>query len=83
MAAGSVPIYSGISNITDYVPKECFIDFHQFKNHEELYAYISTMTDKTYNSYLKCIKNYMAEPEKNLNHPKQVTTLILSHIENK
>ncbi len=81
MAAGSVPIYSGASNITDYVPKECFIDFHQFKNHEELYTYISTMPDKTYNSYLKCIKNYMTEPEKNINHYKNVVLTIISHID--
>ena len=80
MAAGSVPIYSGASNIKDHVPEACFIDFHKFKNHEELYTYISTMPDETYMSYLNCIQKYMSEPEKNPNHPKKAASIILSHI---
>ena len=27
---GTVPIYLGASNIEDYVPKDCFIDMHEF-----------------------------------------------------
>ena len=83
MAAGSVPIYSGAPNITDYLPKECFIDFHAFKNHEELYEYISTMTEETYKSYMNCIQTYMKNPTKNENHPENVVSVILSHIDNK
>lgn len=83
MAAGSVPIYSGAPNITDYLPKECFIDFHAFKNHEELYEYISTMTEETYKSYTNCIETFMKNPEKHPNHPTNVVSTILSHIDNK
>lgn len=83
MAAGSVPIYSGAPNITNYVPEACFIDFHKFKDHEELYEYISTMSDETYKSYLNCIQTYMENPEKHSNHPKNVVSVILSHIDNK
>lgn len=81
MAAGSVPIYSGAPNITDYVPKECFIDFHAFKNHEELYHYISTMSDEKYNSYLNCISKFMENPEKHENHSINVTKTILKHLD--
>ena len=83
MAAGSVPIYSGAPNIRDYVPDTCFIDFHAFKNHEELYEYISTMSDDTYITYLNCIKTFMKNPEKQANHPTKVVSVILSHIDNK
>ncbi len=83
MAAGSVPIYSGAPNITDYVPQACFIDFHKFKNHKELYKYISTMPKKTYKSYMNCIETFMKNPEKHPNHPTNVVSTILSHIDNK
>lgn len=83
MAAGSVPIYSGAPNIQDYVPKACFIDFHSFKNHEELYKYISTMSDETYMNYLNCIKIFMEKLEKHANHPTNVVSVILEHIDNK
>lgn len=83
MAAGSVPIYSGAPNIDKHVPKECYIDFHAFKKHDDLYKYISTMPDEKYMSYLNCIRTFMSEPEKHANHPKNVVSIILSHIDEK
>ena len=80
MAAGSVPIYSGAPNITDYVPQECFIDYHAFQNLDELYNFLKTMSDDTYNQYLSCIQNVMKDPLKNENHYKNVAEKILSHI---
>ena len=83
MAAGSVPIYSGAPNITDYVPKACFIDFHNFDSYDELHTFLTNMTDKEYNSYLKCIKNFMENPEKQENHYLNVAETVYNHIEGK
>lgn len=80
MAAGSVPIYSGAPNITDYVPKECFIDFYAFNNHEELYQYIKNMSDKKYNEYMSCISDFMKEPERHENYPPKVAKKIFDLI---
>lgn len=80
MAAGSVPIYSGAPNITEYVPQSCFIDFHAFQSHEELYDFLANMSDDTYNDYLDCIKDFMAEPESHPNHYKNVAQIILYHM---
>ena len=48
MAAGTIPIYWGAPNIEYYVPKECFIDFTQFRSMDQLYDYLIKMDDVTY-----------------------------------
>ena len=80
MAAGSVPVYSGAPNITDYVPKECFIDYHQFNDFKKLYQFLSTMDNHTYHSYLHCINEFMNNPERHPNHYKNVSQKILKEI---
>lgn len=57
--AGCVPIYWGANNILDYVPKECFIDFRDFKSYDELYQFIKNMRDDEYMKYLENIENYL------------------------
>jgi len=43
--AGVVPIYLGAPDICDFVPKNCFIDVRDFKNHQELNAYLASLCD--------------------------------------
>ena len=81
MAANTVPVYSGAPNIQDYVPKECFIDYHSFKNNEEMYDVLSKMDDTTYQSYINCINNFMKKPERHPNYYKNVVNKILKHLE--
>lgn len=57
--AGCVPIYLGANNITDYVPKQCFIDKRDYESYEELYMYISTMDEKRYLEYLESIETFL------------------------
>lgn len=59
MAAGCVPIYWGAPNISDYVPKECYIDRTQFKTYEELYAYLVQIESTQYQKYLESIQKYL------------------------
>lgn len=56
--AGCVPIYWGANNITDHIPKECFIDKREFKNYEELYEYIKNISDGKYLEYLDAIEEF-------------------------
>jgi len=62
-AAGVVPIYYGAPNVQDYIPKECFIDFRDFRSYEELYQLLTTMTEVEYQSYLDAVKAFIATPE--------------------
>lgn len=57
--AGCVPVYWGANNITDYIPKECFIDKRDFKTYEELYMFLTEMQDGEYIRYLINIENYL------------------------
>jgi hypothetical protein len=57
--AGAVPIYLGSRNITEYIPNNCFIDRRKFKSNDEVYLYISKMSDKDYLEYLINIEQYI------------------------
>jgi len=55
----TVPIYWGAPNIDEIIPKNCFIDFRDFNNYEELYAYIKNMTNKDYMQYIENINTFL------------------------
>ena len=52
---GIVPIYWGASDIEEYVPKECFIDYSKFESLDELAEYLFHMEEEEYNRYLEAI----------------------------
>ncbi|MBI5346654.1 MAG: hypothetical protein HZB76_05895 [Chlamydiae bacterium] len=56
---GSVPIYLGASNVTDYIPKNCFIDRRDFASNEELYYFLKSITEKEYEEYIANIKSFL------------------------
>jgi hypothetical protein len=61
--AGCVPIYWGANNITDHIPKECFIDKRDFEDYKSLYAYLTDLSDDKYLEYIDAIENYLKSKE--------------------
>ncbi len=57
--AGCIPIYWGANNITEHIPKECFIDKRDFASYEGLYEYITNISVETYQEYLNNIEIYL------------------------
>jgi hypothetical protein len=57
--AGCVPVYLGANNVKDFIPEKCFIDKRQFPTYEELYEYLTAMSDDEYLSYLHNIEHYL------------------------
>jgi len=51
----SVPVYLGSPVVSQYIPKECFIDIRDFKNNDELVKYLENMPSKEYDQYIKNI----------------------------
>ncbi|MCM1125467.1 MAG: glycosyltransferase family 10 [Lachnospiraceae bacterium] len=51
-----VPIYLGAKNVTDYIPRECFIDFNDFESYDTLANYLVGMTEERYNKYLEAAR---------------------------
>jgi len=58
--AGCVPIYWGASNITNYIPKDCFIDFREFRNYDNLLKYLDSIDENKYNSFTNNIRSLMS-----------------------
>ncbi len=58
--AGVVPVYYGASNISDEVSSDCFIDWRNFSSYDELYRYLSNITETEFNQYLSNMRRYLA-----------------------
>jgi alpha(1,3/1,4) fucosyltransferase len=43
--AGTVPIYLGAPDVTDYIPRECFIDMREFSGYSELRSYLKSLNE--------------------------------------
>lgn len=63
--AGCVPIYLGANNITDYIPKECFIDKRDYDTYEDLYDCISNIDQTTYMNYVEHIEQFLNSEKAN------------------
>jgi hypothetical protein len=56
--AGTIPIYLGAPDITDYIPKDCFIHMRDFKNYAELRAFLKSLKDSDIENYRNNIHNF-------------------------
>ena len=61
--AGCVPVYWGAPNVSDYIPRECYIDKTKFESYEELYSYLSNMREEEYTRYIENIKKFLKRDE--------------------
>ena len=59
LCSGIVPIYGGATNIKEYVPQECYIDYFEFKNLDDLSLFISQMDKETYQKYLDAAQDFL------------------------
>ncbi|NOS97700.1 MAG: hypothetical protein HOP25_04430 [Methylotenera sp.] len=57
--SGCVPVYWGASNITDYIPADCFVDRRQFKDTEAVYHFLKSMTEDAFNGYQRRIAEFL------------------------
>lgn len=57
--SGCVPVYWGASNITDYVPADCFIDRRLFADTEDIYKHLKNITEDEYRGYQQRIAVFL------------------------
>lgn len=57
--AGCVPVYCGAPDITDFVPRNAFIDLRDFKSHDELERFLQGMSEEVYHTYIKNIEVFL------------------------
>lgn len=58
-----VPVYWGADNVTNYIPKECFVDKRDFNTYDELYEYLKNMTEEEYNQRVLAIEKYLSSQQ--------------------
>ena len=58
--AGTVPIYWGAPEITDYVPANCFIDMRKFADYAELQTFLKNLTGEEILEFKKNAREFLA-----------------------
>lgn len=80
MKAGTVPVYLGAPNVEEFVPKECFINYADFKNDEDLYAFLKAVTPQQYQSYLDCAQRFFDGEQAARLHPNAIAQKLINEI---
>ena len=57
--SGCVPVYWGATNISEYIPSDCFIDRRQFANTEAVYNYIKKINEEEFRGYQQRIAAFL------------------------
>jgi hypothetical protein len=58
--SGILPVYCGATNINSYIPDNCFINYRDFQNLDELDEFLKSMNHKKYMQYLAAIDAYLS-----------------------
>lgn len=61
--SGCIPIYWGANNITEYVPKDCFIDRRQFDSQQDLHDYLCGLDEDQLHQFKISINQYLNSNE--------------------
>ena len=61
--AGCIPVYFGAPDITDFIPKESFIDFREFGNYVELERFLRDMSELDFQKYVDAARDFLASSE--------------------
>lgn len=79
--ARTIPIYWGAENVTDYIPKNTFIDRRDFKNNDELLKFINLINEKDYMSYINNIENFLSSKEYKVFLPENFSKILCNHLQ--
>lgn len=58
--SGTVPIYWGAENISEYIPEDCYIDRRKFSSMKEVCRWISHISEAEYANYIDAIHRYLS-----------------------
>jgi hypothetical protein len=79
--AGCVPIYLGEPNIEKWVDPRCFIDFRNFKNYDEMYEYLSNITENEYKKIQAYGRDFILSTDYYQYSSKNFAEIIMANIE--
>ncbi len=79
--SGTVPVYWGAPEITDYVPEDCFIDMRKFSNYAELGTFLKSLTTEQIADYKENARDYLGSEKFRLFSKETFAELIQNVIE--
>jgi hypothetical protein len=77
-----VPIYWGANNVLSYIPKNCFIDFRDFKNYNDVFKYIKNISEKDYMNYLDNIELFLNSEQSTQFNSNEFAKIVVNSILN-
>lgn len=80
LCSGIVPIYAGANNVYEYVPRDCYIDYFEFENCEELAHFLLQMKEEEYNNYLNAAQRLLETDVKDIFSGNEYARLIYNAI---
>lgn len=81
LLAGVVPIYWGAPNVTDHIPKDCFIDIRDFSSYEELLQFVHDVDYAKYLQYLGAMNTFLASSKSQQFRNDWYIKQLLQHIQ--
>lgn len=57
--AGCVPVYWGASNVDSHIPADCFIDRRKFRDTEQVYEFLKSISEDDFIGYQKRIAAFL------------------------
>jgi hypothetical protein len=78
--SGIIPIYLGAPNISQYIPKDCFIDRNNFSSIDDLYHFVSDISEEDYYLYLDAIESFLIQEQKGVFSIDYFTKTVIKHI---
>jgi alpha(1,3/1,4) fucosyltransferase len=80
LQSGSIPIYLGAPNISNYIPKNCFIDYRNFDSIGELYDYLINLNEVEIRLFRENIKKLFKGDQLNIFRTKTFAQTIINNI---
>ncbi len=59
LTAGCIPVYFGAPNVDKFIPKDCYIDYRNFANNDDLLKFLQNMPKAVYDRYIERIKAFL------------------------
>lgn len=76
--AGTIPIYLGAPDITQFVPEGCFIDMRQYNSYADLWRSISELSDNQLDKMKQAGRQFIGSERYNHDYVRGLQQLILS-----
>lgn len=75
LRAGTVPVYWGAEDVTNYLPEDAFVDYRKLGSPEALHEYLSSMGESEYRSYLEAAASFLGSGSERVSPEQYVRTI--------